>query len=71
MDENKNGSACNTNLDKDNYKKDRTVCKDFYNKNKKNKSNTLIQNQQPKIENVKNTDNNRTLTIGCSKFGNI
>ena len=27
MDKNRNCSACNIKLDKDNYKKDRTVCK--------------------------------------------
>ena len=31
MDKNKNCSACNISFDKDNYKKDRTVCKDCYN----------------------------------------
>ena len=35
MDKNKNCSACNINLDINNYKKDRTVCKDCYNKKKK------------------------------------
>ena len=39
MDKNKNCSACGINLDKDNYKKDRTVSKDCYNIKKYNKKN--------------------------------
>ena len=35
MDKNKNSSVCNIKLDIINYKKDRTVCKDCYNKKKK------------------------------------
>ena len=31
MDKNKNSSACNIKLDKDNYKEDRTICKNCYN----------------------------------------
>ena len=69
MHKNKNCCACNINLDKGNYEKDRTVCKDCYNIKKKQKYNekTLIQNQQPKIE----IDNNkiRTLIIGYSNCG--
>ena len=43
MDKNKNCSACNIKLDINNYKKDRTVCKDCYNKKKeKTKSLYLI-----------------------------
>ena len=69
MDKTKVCSACNIKLDKGNYKKDRTVCKDCYNKMKrKNTSNTLIQNQQPKIDDV-NNNNNRTLLIGFSNCG--
>ena len=44
------------------YKKNRTVCKSCYNrkknKRKNNDNNTLIQNQQPKIENVNNNKKN-------------
>ena len=46
MDKNKNCSVCNIKLDTNNYKKDRTVCKDCYNK-KKRKNNLL---QQPTTE---------------------
>ena len=63
MDKNKNCSACNIKLDLNNYKKDRTVCKDCYNKQKR--KNILI--QQPKIENGNN--NNRTLLVGPSFSG--
>ena len=50
--------------------KDRTVCKSFYkNLSRKHNSNTLIQNEQPKIDNVKININNRTLLIGPSFSG--
>ena len=68
MDKNKNCSVCNIKLDIINYKKDRSVCKDCY--NKKKRKNNLVQNeittshQQPKIEN-----NNRTLLVGPSFSG--
>ena len=67
MDKNKNCSACNIKLDINNYKKDRTVCRDCY--NKKKRKNNLIQNgtttshQQPNIQNI---NNNRTLLVGPS-----
>ena len=64
MDKNKNCSACNIKLDINNYKKDRTVCRDCY--NKKKRKNNLI--QQPKIEN--DINNNRTLLVGPSFSGN-
>ena len=35
----------------------------------KNNNNTLIQNEQPKFEDVKNNENKRTLTIGFSNCG--
>ena len=63
MDKNKKCSACNIKLGINNYKKDRTVCRDCYNK-KKRKNNLL---QQPKIENDNN--NNRTLLVGPSFSG--
>ena len=63
MDKNKNCSACNIKLDINSYKKDRTVCKDCY--NKKKRKNNLI--QQAKIEN--DNDNNRTLLVGPSFSG--
>ena len=58
---NRNCGSCDIMIDKNNYKKDRTVCKTCYNKNKrKNNINTLPPNkintshQQPNIENVNN-----------------
>ena len=70
MEKNKNCSACNIKLDINNYKKDRTVCGDCY--NKKKTKNNLVQNEitiyhQPKIENGKNI--NRTLLVGPSFSG--
>ena len=65
MDKNKNCSVCNIKLDINNYKKDRTVCKDCY--NKKKRKNNLI--QQPKIENGNDINNNRTLSVGPSFWG--
>ena len=67
MDKNKNCSVCNIKLDINNYKKDRTVCKDCY--NKKKRKNNLI--QQPKIENGNDINNNRTLVVGCSFAGKV
>ena len=67
MDKNKNCSACNIKLDINNYKKDRTVCKDCYNK-KKRKNKITISHQQPIKENG-NNNNNRTLLIGPSFSG--
>ena len=63
MDKNENCSACNIKLDINNYEKDRTVCKDCY--NKKKRKNNLI--QQPKIGNDNN--NNGTLLVGPSFSG--
>ena len=62
------------------YKKDRTVCKTCYNKNKrKNNNNTLLPNkiltcyQQPSIENYNNNvstyENHRHIVIGPSNVG--
>ena len=62
MDKNKNCSVCYIKTDINNYKKDRTVCKDCYNK-KKRKDNLI---QQPKIENGNDINNNRTLLVGSS-----
>ena len=73
MDKIKKCSVCNIKLDINNYKKDRTVCKDCY--NKKKRKNNLVQNeltishQQPKIENGNNNNNNRTLLVGPSFSG--
>ena len=65
MDKNKTCSACNIKLDVNNYKKDRTVCKDCYNK-KKRKNEITTSHQQPKIE---NNNNIRTLLVGPSFSG--
>ena len=60
---NRNCRACNTKKDINNYKKDRTVCKNCYNKNK-SRNKTLVSDRQPKIENGNNNNNNRTLLVG-------
>ena len=67
MDKNKNCSVCNIKLEIDNYKKDRTTCRDCYNK-KKRKNKITISHQQPIIENG-NNNNNRTLLVGASFSG--
>ena len=73
MDKNKKCSVWNIKIDINNYKKDRTVCKGCYNKEKR--KNNLVQNeitishQQPKIENGNNNNNNRTLLVGPSFSG--
>ena len=52
-------------MDMNKYKKDRTVCKTCYNKNKrKNNNNTL----PPNFENVNNNKVNKKINV--SKFGN-
>ena len=70
MEKNKNCSVCSIKLDINNYKRDRTVCRDCYNK-KKRKNNLIqteitISQQQPKIE---NNNNKRTLLVGPSFSG--
>ena len=48
-------NTCSIEKDENNYLKDRTVCKKRYNKNRrKNNINTIIQNQQPKTDEVNN-----------------
>ena len=73
MDKNKNCSVCNIKLDIKNYKKDRTVCRDCYNKKKRKnnlvKNKITISHQQPIIENGNNNNNNRTLLVGPSFSG--
>ena len=78
MDKHKNCSSCNIKLDINNYKKDRTFCKECYNtKKRKNNNNTIIQSGQPKTDNDKKktkvvdfvNDNNRTLLVGPSFLG--
>ena len=68
MEKNKNCSACNIKLDINNYKKDRTVCKDCYNKKKRKNKITISHQQQPIFENG-NKNNNRTLLVGPSFSG--
>ena len=72
MEKNKNCSACNIKFDINNYKKDRTVCRDCY--NEKKRKNNLVQNEitishPPKIENGNNNNNNRTLLVGPTFSG--
>ena len=62
---NRNCTACNIMIDSNIYKKDRTVCKTCFNKNKrKNNKNILTPNkfinsyQQPNIENLNNNNVN-------------
>ena len=63
---NKNCSACNIKLDINNYKKDRTVCRDCYNKKKRKIIENVNTSQQPKIE---KNNNSRTLLVGPSFSG--
>ena len=72
MEKNKDCSVSNIKLDTNDYKKDRTVFRDCYNK-KKRKNNLVqieitISHQQPIIENG-NNNNNRTLLVGPSFSG--
>ena len=54
---NRTCSTCKIEIDENNYLKDRTVCKNCYNKNRRKKNNnTLIQNQQSKIDKVNDND---------------
>ena len=64
---NRNCSACNIKLEINNYKKDRTVCRECYNK-KKRKNKITNSHRQPIIENG-NNNNNRTLLVGPSFSG--
>ena len=74
MDKNKICSVCKIKLDINNYKKDRTVCRDCYNKKKRKINiNTLPPNKI--FENVNTPqqsifeNNNRTLLVGPSFSG--
>ena len=65
MDKNKNCSVGNIKLDINNYKKDRAVCRDCYNKKrKKMKPPFLINNL--KLKTIIINNNNRTLLVGPS-----
>ena len=62
--------ACNTKTDENIYLKGGTVRKNCCNNNRsKNNKNIAIQNQQPKMENVNDNINNRTLILGFSICG--
>ena len=74
---NRNCSACDIMIDMNNYKKDRTVCKTCYNKNKR-KSNidTLPKNVNKKVSDFENVnkkvsdfENHRHVIIGPSNVG--
>ena len=66
MHKNKKCSVCNIKLDINNYKKDKTVCKGCYNRNKRKNNKITTSHQQPKIE---NNNNNQTLLVGPSFSG--
>ena len=65
MEINENSSVCNKKLDKDNYKKNGTICKNWWNeKRRKNKNiHILIQNQHAKNDNVNSKSNNQTFWL--------
>ena len=69
MGKNKSCSVCNIKVDINNYKKDRTVCKDCYNKKKRKNNEIETSHQQPKIEKGNIINNNRTLLVGPSFSG--
>ena len=66
-------TVCNIKIDKDNYKKDRNICKNCYNINRKKYNNkTFSRNDKNKkerkdVDSV--NDNNRTLLVGPSFSG--
>ena len=49
--------VCKIKIDKDNYKKDRNICKNCYNMNRKKYNKITTSYQQPKNENVSNSNN--------------
>ena len=66
---NRKCSACIIKIDTNNYKKDRTVCRSCFNKNRrKNTNNTLIQNQRPKIEIDNNNKKEKFLNLWIIKI---
>ena len=65
---NRNCSACNIKIDIKNSKKERTVCKNCYNKNKR-KIKTAVSCGQTKNENGNINNNTRTLLAGPSFSG--
>ena len=77
---NRNCTACDIMIDINNYKKDRTVCKTCYNKNKRKNNNDTLPTkkintsyQHPNLENVNNKvskyENHRHVITGPSNVG--
>ena len=77
---NRSCSACNLKIDINNYKKDRTVCKICYNKNKRknqqytpSEKETSRSQHQPKIDNnnpnVSAHENHAYIVIGTRNVG--
>ena len=73
---NRNCSACNKNLDENNYLKHRTICKKCHNENRrKNNINTITKNeidtttQQPKINKVINNNVSKFENRACVVIG--
>ena len=70
-------NTCNIEIDENDYLKDRTVCKNCYNKNRsKNNNNALIENEQPKINNnnannpnVSTYENHAYVVVGPRNVG--
>ena len=65
-------NTCNIEIDKNNYLKDRTVCKSFYNKNRR--KNNKKQNHHPKIDKINNNnvstyENHAYIVIGPRNVG--
>ena len=67
---NRNCSACNMIIGINNYKKDRTICRECYNKKKRKNKITISYQQQPIFGNG-NDNNNRTLLVGPSFSGKL
>ena len=68
MNDNKFCSVCKLEIDENNYKKDRTVCKSCYNK-KKRKKQYITSTHETKITNVLTLENHRHVVIGPSNVG--
>ena len=73
---NRSCNACNKIIDINNYKKDKTVCKTCYNKNKRKNDNIILtpnrnntSYQQPNIEN--NNNNNNGIVSTYENFANV
>ena len=75
MNDNKICTLCKMGIDENSCKKNRSVCKNWY--NIKNFDNSLFRNeitashQQSKIDNVTTRKSNRTLIIGFSNCGKV